>query len=438
MSSIESLYSAFLRHPLISTDSRKITQGCIFFALQGENFNGNAFVAAALEAGAAHAVADDPSLPDMPGLIRVENVLKTLQDLARHHRRQFSVPVIGITGSNGKTTTKELVSAVLASHYRTHFTQGNLNNHIGVPLTLLAMPADTEVAVIEMGANKRGDVAELCDIAEPSHGLITNIGKAHLEGFGGIEGVKLGKSEMYRFLEKTEGVAFLNRDEPFLPDLVKGVKKVIPYAKAERLTGEPGILEIQLLAEQPFLKVAFLSSAREEVRAFSQLIGCYNFGNIATAIALGKYFKVPAQKIKEAVEAYAPSNLRSQIIPKGSNTVIMDAYNANPTSMRNALLTFAAMGAAHRVAILGDMLELGEAALPEHQAILALALEKGFDQVILVGPIFGSLSRPAQALHFPNQEELAAWLQAHPFSNANILLKGSRRIGLERLIGAIA
>lgn len=437
MSSIESLYSIFLQHPLVCTDSRKINPGCIFFALRGGTFDGNAFAAAALEAGAAYAVADDPSLPDLPGLIRVENVLKTLQDLARHHRRQFSVPVIGITGSNGKTTTKELVSAVLASHYRTHFTQGNLNNHIGVPLTLLAMPSDTEVAVIEMGANKRGDIAELCDIAEPSHGLITNIGKAHLEGFGGIEGVKLGKSEMYRFLEKTEGVAFLNRDEPFLPDLVKGVKKVISYGKVDRLTGELGLMEIQLLAGQPFLQVAFLSAAREEVRAFSQLIGLYNFGNIATAIALGKYFKVPAQKIREAIEAYAPSNLRSQIIRKGANTVVMDAYNANPTSMRNALLTFAAMEASRRVAILGDMLELGEEALPEHQAILNLALEKGFDQVILVGPIFGNLSLPAKVLHFPAQEELAAWLRQHPFSGTHILLKGSRRIGLERLIEAI-
>lgn len=437
MSSIESLYNIFLRHPLVCTDSRKITPGCLFFALRGDTFDGNAFAAAALEAGAAHAIADDPSLPNMPGLIRVDNVLKTLQDLARHHRRQFSVPVIGITGSNGKTTTKELVSAVLASHYRTHFTRGNLNNHIGVPLTLLAMPADTEVAVIEMGANKRGDIAELCDIAEPSHGLITNIGKAHLEGFGGIEGVKLGKSEMYRFLEKTEGVVFLNRDEPFLPELAQGVRKVIQYGKTERLTGEPGALEIQLLAGQPFLEVAFLSASQEEVRVYSQLIGLYNFGNIATAIALGKYFKTPAQKIKEAIEAYAPSNLRSQIISKGANTVIMDAYNANPTSMRNALLTFAGMETSQRVAILGDMLELGEAALTEHQMILNLALEKGFEQVILVGPIFGALDKPGRVLHFSTQEELADWLRAHPFAKAHILLKGSRRIGLERLLEVI-
>lgn len=437
MSTIESLYSIFLQHPFLSTDSRKITPGCIFFALRGDNFDGNAFAAAALEAGAARAVADDPSLPDMPGLIRVENALKTLQDLARRHRRQFSVPVIGITGSNGKTTTKELVSAVLASQYKTHFTQGNLNNHIGVPLTLLAMPADTEVAVIEMGANKRGDIAELCGIAEPSHGLITNIGKAHLEGFGGLEGVKLGKSEMYRFLETTEGVAFLNRDEAFLPELVKGVKKVIPYGKVDSLTGELGIMEIKLLAEHPFLEVAFLSSAREEITAFTQLIGRYNFGNVATAIALGKYFKVPAQQIKKAVESYAPSNLRSQIIRKGSNTIVVDAYNANPTSMRNALMTFAAMEASHRIAILGDMLELGEVAPSEHQAILGLALEKGIEQIILVGPIFGAIPRPGGVLHFQDQQQLAGWIATHPFSNAHLLLKGSRRIGLERLIDAI-
>lgn len=437
MNRIEALYRIFLQHPSISTDSRSIAPGSIYFALKGERFDGNAFVAAALQAGASCAVADNPDLPEMPDLIRVENVLKTLQNLARHHRRQFQIPVIGITGSNGKTTTKELVSAVLASHYRTHATTGNLNNHIGVPLTLLSMPPGTEIAVVEMGANKPGDIAELCHIAEPSHGLITNIGKAHLEGFGGLEGVKLGKSEMYRFLEKTEGVVFLNLDEAFLPELANGVKKIVPYGKVDRLAGEQDFFEVQLLDSQPFLRVAFLSAAREPVEVHTRLIGGYNFGNVATAIALGKYFKVPAHKIKEAIEAYAPSNLRSQIIRKGGSTIVMDAYNANPTSMRNAIATFAELDAPQKIAILGDMLELGDTATQEHKAILDLALEKDFQQLILVGPLFGGLPIPGAVLHFPNQEALAEWVQAHPFPPAHILLKGSRKIGLERLLEAI-
>lgn len=431
---IQSLYQIFLKHPSVSTDSRAISPDGLFFALRGERFDGNAYADAALGAGAAFAVVDDPALKGKDGMIWVDDVLQTLQDLARHHRRQFLIPVIGITGSNGKTTTKELVSAVLGAHYKTHYTSGNLNNHIGVPLTLLSMPLDTEVAVIEMGANKRGDIAELCAIAEPSHGLITNIGKAHLEGFGGIEGVKLGKSEMYRFLEQSEGVVFLNRDEPFLSGLAEGVKKIIPYSRVDTLTGEYGVMEIRLLEEQPFLKMSFLSSAKEEITVSTQLIGRYNFGNIATAIALGKYFKVPAQKICDAIEAYIPSNLRSQLIRKGSNTIVMDAYNANPTSMRNALDTFGQLNARSRIAILGDMLELGVSSMEEHQAVLDLALTKGLQQIILVGPLFGSLPLPAHVLHFPTQEDLSGWIADHPFSHAHILLKGSRKIGLERLL----
>jgi UDP-N-acetylmuramoyl-tripeptide--D-alanyl-D-alanine ligase len=431
MAAIETLYQHYLAHPLISTDSRKIPPGCLFFALKGERFDGNAFAPAALEAGAALAVVDDPALDGKPGMFRVDNVLETLQQLARHHRRQFHIPVIGITGSNGKTTTKELVSAVLASHYRTHFTSGNLNNHIGVPLTLLAMPPDTEVAVIEMGANKQGDIAELAAIAEPSHGLITNIGKAHLEGFGGVEGVKLGKSELYRFLEQHGGVAFVNRDEPFLAELVRGVKKIIPYGRVEALTGVQGLLEIQLLAEQPFLKVAFLDPKHEVFHIETQLIGRYNFGNIATAVALGKYFKVPPDKIVRAVAGYLPANLRSQIVRKGSNTVVLDAYNANPTSMRNALETFAQMPGSPKIAILGDMLELGDTAREEHQAILDLAREKDMDQILLVGPLFGELALPASVRHFPDCEALKDWLKTNPPAQALVLLKGSRKIGLE-------
>ncbi|MBK6619700.1 MAG: UDP-N-acetylmuramoyl-tripeptide--D-alanyl-D-alanine ligase [Saprospirales bacterium] len=436
MNSLELLYQLFLENPRISTDSRQIAAGSLFFALKGEHFDGNAFALDALAQGARVAVSDDPSLAGKKGIFSVDHVLQTLQDLARHHRRQFPVPVIAITGSNGKTTTKELVSAVLASHYHTHFTKGNLNNHIGVPLTLLSMPPQTEVAVIEMGANRPGDIAELCAIAEPSHGLITNIGKAHLEGFGGLEGVKAGKSELYRFLESHDGLAFVNQNEAFLQELAQGLKLVVPYGIVERLTGVPGFLEIQLLAEQPFLELAFLTPERRSQTLQTQLIGRYNAENAATAIALGKYFKVPPEKIKKAIESYIPSNLRSQLIRKGSNTVVMDAYNANPTSMRNAIETFAQLSSGKKVAILGDMLELGAASEAEHRAILELAQGKGFEQLILVGPLFEEVKTPG-VLHFASTPELAAWLGQHPFSDTHILLKASRRIGLEKLLDSI-
>ena len=437
MKALEVLYQHYLKFPQVSTDTRKITPGCMFFALKGDHFDGNTFALEALKKGASLAIADAPSLKDTEGIYWVENVLQTLQDLARHHRRQFHIPVIAITGSNGKTTTKELLSGVLASHYKAHFTSGNLNNHIGVPLTLLAMPLDTEVAVIEMGANRRGDIQELCAIAEPSHGLITNIGKAHLEGFGGIEGVKLGKAELFRFLEAHEGVAFLNKEEPFLQELAQGIKRVISYGRVDKLTGVPGILEVELRAYQPFLEVAFLNSAQETVTVHSQLIGRYNFGNIATAIALGKYFKVPSEKIKQVIEAYAPSNLRSQLIRKGSNTVVMDAYNANPTSMRNAIETFAQLPATRKVAILGDMLELGEVAASEHEAMAMLARQQDFQELILVGPLFEQVASTLSIPHFADLEALAAWVKTHPFADAHILLKASRKIGLERLLEII-
>jgi len=427
MNTLEPLYSHFLKNPVISTDSRKIPEGAIFFALKGERFDANRFVRHALAGGASLAVADDPSLAGVKGVFLVGNVLQTLQGLARLHRRQFSVPVIAITGSNGKTTTKELVSAVLGAHYKTHCTTGNLNNHIGVPLTLLSMPTGAEMAVIEMGANHQGEIAMLCDVAEPTHGLITNIGKAHLEGFGGLEGVKQGKSELYRYLEAHDGIAFINKGEPFLSELAQGVKNVVAY----------GMSEVQLLEEQPFLKMAFLAHSRQRIEIQTQLIGRYNSRNVATAIAVGNYFGVPPEKIKQAIESYLPSNLRSQIIRKGSNTVVMDAYNANPTSMRNAIETFTMLPASGKAVILGDMLELGEATRDEHLTILKLALEKGFGQVILVGPVFEEAAKAFSVPHFPGVEELASWVRQHPFSNTSILLKASRKIGLERLLDVI-
>lgn len=342
---IDTLYDIFKKHPTITTDSRKITAGCLFFALKGETFDGNAFAAKALENGAAYAIVDDSQLPQNEHFIVVNDVLKTLQQLATHHRRQFDFPVIGIAGSNGKTTTKELVSAVMSTQYNTHFTKGNLNNHIGVPLTLLELHEDHEVAIIEMGANHQKELYELCEIAEPTHGLITNIGKEHLEGFGGLEGVKKGESEIYQWLAAHKGTIFINDDEDFLQELLptEGVR-VINYQHSENPSLTNPTYEIVLKSANPYLEVGFLNSKNEMIWAQSHLVGEFNFGNLSTSIAIGKYFKVPTQKIKAGIESYKPSMNRSQILTlKSGATVILDAYNANPTSMQHALTSLSKM-----------------------------------------------------------------------------------------------
>lgn len=429
------LYAIFLRHPVVVTDSRRIVPGCLFFALRGDTFNGNHFAAAALEQGAAHCIVDDASLLDKPGHIQVPDVLATLQDLARHHRRQFDIPVVAITGSNGKTTTKELSAVVLGSHFPIHFTQGNFNNHIGVPLTLLAMPQDTAIAVIEMGANHQREIDALCRIAEPTHGLITNIGKAHLEGFGGIEGVKKGKSELYRYLAECDGTAFVNSDEVFLEALAQPATKKIFYGRRQSAPSEARhFIPIELTGEQPFVQVEFSDGEHHKVNIHSRLIGAYNFGNIASAIALGCHFQVPAAKIKSAIEAYIPENMRSQLLTRGSNTYILDAYNANPSSVREAILNFARMPAPHKIAILGDMLELGEYAAEEHQKIAALAAVQGFDQIVLTGPFFTDAAQQLGLLHFPNIEMLSEWLRTQTFEGVHFLIKGSRGMKMEQLL----
>lgn len=431
----QKLYELYLGLPKVAIDSRRVEGGGLFFAIKGERFDGNQFAAAALAAGAAYAVVDNPEVAQGERYILVNDSLAALQDLARHHRRQFFIPVIGITGSNGKTTTKELAAAVLGSHYRLHFTQGNLNNHIGVPLTLLAMPADIEVAIIEMGANHQGEIDFLSRIAEPSHGLITNIGKAHLEGFGGIEGVKKGKSELYRFLAETDGMAFINRDERFLEALAAPVEKKVFYRRSEKPSLAERDFEVKLLDTKPFVRVAFIDKEGKEYQADSRLIGAYNFGNIMTAIALGKYFKVPCEKIVRAIEAYIPGNMRSQILERGGNTFVLDAYNANPTSMREAILTFAAMDSPRKIAILGHMLELGEDSQPEHERIAELAAQQGFDDAVFVGPLFEAAARTAGFRHFASVEELKQWFNAQQFQGCHFLIKGSRGIRLEEVLG---
>lgn len=434
---VKELYELFRASREISTDSRHIVPGTLFFALKGDRFDGNFFASAALDRGAGFAIVDNPAVV-VPGknFILVEDVLSCLQQLARFHRRQFLVPVIAITGSNGKTTTKELVSAVLSAHYPTHYTRGNLNNHIGVCLTLLAMPDDTEVAVVEMGANAQGEIAALCRIAEPTHGVVTNIGKAHLEGFGGLEGVKKGKSELYQFLQANRGTVFINQGEDFLPELSAGVQKRIFYGLSDTLSPDSPRIEACLLREQPFLQVGFLNEENEMIAVQSQLIGRYNVGNLLTAIALGRYFKVPAEKIKAAIEGYVPAMNRSQLFKQGTNTFILDAYNANPSSMEQALRNFSATPSGKKVAILGAMFELGQESVQEHAHIAKLAYDCGFDRLILVGEAFKSAADTIQVPFFTDIDALRKWFSQENWDNTLFLLKGSRGMQMEKLLAA--
>ncbi len=428
------LYGFFLEHHRICTDSRNVQPGDLFFALKGDRFDGNRFADLAVGKGAALVVVDDPGVVKDDRYFLTPNVLETLQALGRYHRRQFQIPVIAITGSNGKTTTKELVAAVMGSHYPTHYTKGNLNNHIGVPLTLLALEPGVEVAIVEMGANHQGEIDQLCRIAEPTHGLITNIGKAHLEGFGGLEGVKKGKSELYRYLAETGGVAFVNLDEPFLEDLAGPVTKKVTYHKSEHPDPLHKPYEALLISTHPQVETAFLNESGDLTYVKSHLAGKHNFNNIMTAIAVGKYFKVPSERIKKAIEDYIPSNNRSQLLPYGRHMVYLDAYNANPSSMVESLTSFHRMEAARKMAILGDMLELGDAGPAEHRRIGELAHAFRFDELVLVGPQFAEVALTLGLRHFDNAEDCKTWFQPGDWPPSLILLKGSRGIGLEKVV----
>jgi UDP-N-acetylmuramoyl-tripeptide--D-alanyl-D-alanine ligase len=429
---IQSLHSLFLSGCSISTDSRKVNGGDIFFALKGTHFDGNKYAAQAIESGAVVAVVDDWSLPRNPNFFFVDSVLDTLQLLANYHRKQFSIPVIAITGSNGKTTTKELMAAVLQSHYPTHFTKGNLNNHIGVPLTLLSMPQHTEIAVIEMGANHQGEINKLCHIAEPTHGVITNIGKAHLEGFGGIEGVKKGKSELFKYLK--DGCIFLNQTDEVLADLAQENKKKIAYTLSDNPDTQNPNYEIQLLPTDEFLKVAFSSEKGSLMTAQTNLTGYYNLGNIMTAIAVGKYFKVPGEKIKMALEQFVPSQNRSQYITYNGAKIIMDAYNANPSSMEAAIRNLTTIRHPFKIAILGDMFELGTSAAAEHLKIADIAAQANFQKVLLIGNHFKEAATHYHWMHFETATQAHAYFQSLPFLNSLILIKGSRGMKLESLL----
>ena len=427
------LYSHYLAAGgLVSTDSRQPQPGTLFFALNGPSFRGADFAAQALAAGASHAVVDDVALAaaDPGRYTYVPDPLVALQALARHHRRQFQIPVLAITGSNGKTTTKELVTAVLAQKFRMLATIGNLNNHIGVPLTLLRLRAgEHDFAVIEMGANHRGEIAAYCQWAEPTHGLITNIGKAHLEGFGGPEGVALGKGELFDYLTRTGGTAFVNTLDPRLPSLAAQVPTILSYPRL--MDTYPATL----LSAAP--AVVLRLAGGTDVAA--QLTGDYNFPNLAAAAAVGLHFGISAEKVATALARYNPQNNRSQVLRTAANNdLILDAYNANPSSMAAALRSFAARPVAAdqtKLVILGDMFELGDASTTEHQQLGQLLAQLPLPQGLLIGPeMAGAAMAAGHFQHFATKAEAVGWLREHPVRGQQVLVKGSRGMALETLV----
>lgn len=427
---IDQLYDLYKQSTGVSTDTRTIKKGNIWFALKGPNFNANKFADQALDKGAGVVVIDDSTYKKDDRYFVVEDGLQALQMLGNHHRKQLSIPFIGITGSNGKTTTKELMRDVLSKKYKVHATHGNLNNHIGVPLTLLQIDDKTEIAIIEMGANKVGDIAELCDIADPTHGLITNIGKAHLEGFGGVEGVIRGKSELYHYLIQKDGVMFVNSQSEVLYNIAtRRIKEPIYYSS------EGNFFHAELIESQPVLKLRTDSN----LEVITHLTGDYNFENICAALCTGKYFGVPEEDGLNAVANYNPDNNRSQVTQKGVNTIILDAYNANPSSMKAALEYFAAKSALRKVVILGDMFELGADAPIEHGVIGELTAELDFDEVHLCGELMkhAKLVNP-KAHYWEKKELLSSYLKTHRLKSSTILIKGSRGMSLETLLDDIA
>lgn len=427
------LYPFFKAHPAICTDTRNIVKGCIFFALKGPSFNGNTFAQKAIESGAVYAVVDEETHAQNERCLLVEDALKALQDLAHYHRLQLKIPVLAVTGSNGKTTTKELVRSVLSKKFRTLATRGNLNNHIGVPLTLLSISGDEEFAIIEMGANHQQEIASYCTYAEPDFGLITNVGKAHLEGFGGFEGVMKGKGELYEYIGKKDGVVFINADNVYLDQMAldRKVKHLVRYGT------KPGCETVgELVSDRPSLHIKWKSgNSAGEIR--SQLIGAYNFENILSAVCIGNYFGVAAEDIDRAIEEYVPDNSRSQVVRRGDNTIILDAYNANPTSMEAALKNFNSLQADQKVVCIGDMAELGPESDSEHRKIVEMVKSAGYDLVILVGKNFGKYRYELPCYHFQDSASAAQWLKDHPVHGRTILLKGSRSTKMEVVLEAI-
>ena len=425
MMDIHKLYQKYRESGKVSTDTRQITSGSVFFALKGDKFNANAFADEALSKGASAAVVDEATYAVDDRYFLVDNALEALQKLAQHHRSKLTIPVVGLTGSNGKTTSKELLNAVLSKKYRTYATKGNLNNHIGVPLTILAIDDSVELAIVEMGANHVGEIALLCSIANPTHGFITNIGKAHIGTFGGFENIIRGKSELYQHLISTHGQVFINSQNNILSNMAKRFAKPLFYpAKGD-------YYHCELLASDPFLRIQ--AESGDEITM--QLVGGYNFENAAAALCIGKFFGVDAQLANQAVAEYAPGNMRSQIVKKNSNTIILDAYNANPSSMNAAIENLAEMKADKKIVILGDMFELERETETEHRVIGKLLADKRFESVYLCGKFMKAAVMEIPSAHyFENKEDLLKALQQNPVSNATILVKASRGIGLESVV----
>ncbi len=413
---IKDLHTIFLEHPLVDTDTRVIRKNSIFFALKGDNFNGNDYALEAIDKGASFAVVDEYNGFDNSKVIIVKDVLKTLQSLANFHRNYLKIPIISITGSNGKTTTKELINCVLSKKYNVSFTQGNFNNHIGVPLTLLSMNTQTEIGVVEMGANHHNEIALLSQISAPDYGYITNFGKAHIEGFGSLEGVVEAKSELYDYLISNNKKVFVNQNDNIQLQKTENANRIFLESS------------ISLNEINPFLKVNFRGSQIQ-----SKLIGAYNLDNIAIAITIGLYFKVSLEGIKEAIGNYKPNNNRSQIIKKNKNQIILDAYNANPTSMRVALENFELFPSKNKILILGDMFELGDSSLEEHQGIVNLVSNyKSFQKIYLIGESF--FKTTTNCLKFKTFSDFEIDFQNEVFNNNTFLIKGSRGMSLERTL----
>ncbi len=437
---IQDLYKLYLAHPSIQTDTRKLQEGDLFFALKGPNFNGNKFAQQALDAGAAYVIIDEPADFSDERLIITDDALNTLQQLAKYHRQQFDnlsrpggIPFIAITGSNGKTTTKELVHEVLSSTYITYTTKGNLNNHIGIPLTILSVKKDAEMAVIEMGANHQKEIASYCTYTLPTHGIITNCGKAHLEGFGGEEGVRKGKGELYDYLRENNGTIFLMNDYDYLVEMSKGIANIKTYGTKDAdicgvADNSKELLEVNILK----------GTAIQHIK--TNLVGSYNLPNVLAAVAVGKYFNVADDKIKTALESYIPSNSRSQLIEKDSNKIILDAYNANPTSMKAAIENFAKMAAragtdgegSDKILLLGGMMEMGKESLKEHTAIVELINQYKWKDVVLVGDDFDKVKHCY--INFKTSEEAKEWLQQQHLKNSLLLVKGSRSMQMEKVL----
>ena len=433
------IYQFFIQHPVISTDTRKIAADSLFFALKGDKFDANTFAEQAIAAGAAYAIIDNPTYQLGDQYILVEDVLTALQDLARYHRKQLTIPVIGLTGTNGKTTTKELINAVLSQKFKTLATQGNLNNHIGVPLTILGIDRTHEIAVIEMGANHQKEIALLSSIAQPSHGLITNIGKAHLEGFGGVEGIKKGKGELYDFLKADEGIVFVNGDDAVLMAMQKArsLDKLELYGTSNN---KDNSIIGKLTENSPLLSLEWTNKlSGENYLVKTQLTGAYNLDNILAAICIGVYFELEADEINAGISGYQPQNNRSQIKQTETNTLICDYYNANPSSMQVAIENIGKLQADRKVLILGDMFELGDESPAEHAAIIKKALNTNVAERIFIGKEFAEQesrvkNQESRVKFYNTAEDAIEALKAEPIKNSTVLIKGSRGMALERLV----